>query len=386
MAAPVHTPTAAASHALERIVNARATRNPLRIHGAGTWLTAGRPVAATTPLSLEGARGVVEYVPGDLTMTVGAATSLAEIASVTQAERQWLALDPAGGGSGSIGATVATNSSGPLAHAFGAPRDQVLGLECVTGAGTVVRGGGRVVKNVAGFDLTRLMVGSWGTLGVLTEVSLRLRALPETETTVALALPGESAALKGTLSRLAEAHLGAFALEMVSGALAQRIGLGDAPFLLARLGGNADLVSAQQATLASLGDLQKNVGPAAWTHVQSCDDGGTVVLRLSQRRSEMADSWERGSAIARTCGGLVHGSPARGIVRVALPGDPGALAAPLRAELHRFKGTVVFERLSPSLWTDLARPTALDPLSRSVKRAFDPDGILNPGILGDPAP
>ena len=215
---------------------------------------------------------------------------------------------------------------------------------------------------------------------------MRLRALPETETTVALALPGESAALKATLSRLAEAHMGAFALEMVNSVLAQRIGLGDAPFLLARLGGNSDVVRAQETSLASLGDLQRSVDPRAWEHVRSCDDGGTVVLRLSQRRSEMVDSWDRGCAIARMYGGLVHGSPARGMVRVAIPGDPATFAAALRAELDRFNGTVVFERSSPALWMDLARPTALDPLSRGVKRAFDPDGILNPGILGDPAP
>jgi glycolate oxidase FAD binding subunit len=86
----------------------------------------------------------------------------------TPAERQWLALDAFGSPEGTLGATVATASAGPLAHAFGTPRDNVLGLEFVTGEGEVVRGGGRVVKNVAGFDLVRLLTGAWGTLGAIT--------------------------------------------------------------------------------------------------------------------------------------------------------------------------------------------------------------------------
>ena len=127
-------------------------------------------------------------MPGDLTLTARAGTTLAEIERATAAERQLLALDPYGTARGTIGATIATASAGPLAHAFGTPRDLVLGLEFVTGDGAVIRAGGRVVKNVAGFDLTRLLTGAWGTLGVITEVSVRLRALPEMEESVALAV------------------------------------------------------------------------------------------------------------------------------------------------------------------------------------------------------
>ena len=101
---------------------------------------------------------------GDLTLTARAGTTLANIARATAAEGQWLALDPHGSASGTLGATIATASAGPLAHAFGTPRDNVLGIEAVTGTGEIVRAGGRVVKNVAGFDLTRLFTGAWGTL------------------------------------------------------------------------------------------------------------------------------------------------------------------------------------------------------------------------------
>ena len=382
MIAPAHSRTAGASQALERIQAARDTRTPLRIRGAGNWLGAGRPVAADAALSIDDARGIVEYVPGDLTMTVGAATTLAEIAAATRAERQWLALDPAGEDGGTIGATVATNSSGPLAHAFGAPRDQVLGLEFVTGAGTVVRGGGRVVKNVAGFDLTRLMVGSWGTLGVITEVSLRLRALPETETTVALRMPPDPAAFATMMTRIGEARMAAFAFELVNLALARRMELGDRPLLLARLGGNADLVKAQHATLASCGDVRSDIDPATWQLLRTCDTNCGIVLRLSQRRSVIGDVWDCACNIAGD-EGFVHASIARGIVRVALPGEPAGHAERLFSELDRFRGTVIFERLPSSMWPTFARSAAADPLSLGIKRAFDPDHILNPGILGE---
>ena len=153
-------------------------RTPIRISGGSTWLDAGRPVRANKTLSLAGDTGVVSYVPGDLTLTVRAGTPLSEIDRVTREHDQWLPLDPYGSPDGTIGATIATASAGPLASSFGLPRDLLLGLEFVNGRGDVVRGGGKVVKNVAGFDLSRLLTGSWGTLGVITEVTVRLYACP----------------------------------------------------------------------------------------------------------------------------------------------------------------------------------------------------------------
>ena len=105
----------------------------LRIAGRGTWLDAGGPVDASDVLSLGSYSGIADYVPGDLTITVRAGTPLAEIASATREQGQWLPLDPPGSPDGTIGATVATGSYGPLATAFGRPRDQVLGIEFVSG-------------------------------------------------------------------------------------------------------------------------------------------------------------------------------------------------------------------------------------------------------------
>jgi glycolate oxidase FAD binding subunit len=151
-------------------------RTALRIVGRGTWLGAGSPVSASQQLLLADDRGVGAYVPDDLTITVRAGSTLRELAATLGAHDQWIALDPEGGADVTIGATVATCSYGPAAALFGTPRDQVLGMTVVLGTGEVIHVGGRVVKNVAGFDLTRLMIGAWGTLGVITEVTLRARS------------------------------------------------------------------------------------------------------------------------------------------------------------------------------------------------------------------
>src|SRR5689334_10133501 len=188
----------------------RGTR--LRVVGRGTWLDAGRPVGNAKAVALDGLTGIVDYTPGDLTLTARAGTPLAEIARATAEHGQWLALAPWGGDAGSLGATAATATAGPMSGALGTPRDIVIGIEAVTGSGQVVRGGGRVVKNVAGFDLTRLMVGAWGTLGILTEVSVRLRGLPEQEATLALPLPNAPAALADVVARLRSAPIAPLAI------------------------------------------------------------------------------------------------------------------------------------------------------------------------------
>jgi len=151
-------------------------RTPLRIVGRGTWLNAGASVAAETTLSLRDDAGIRAYAPDDLTVTARAGTTLRELTETLARRDQWVALDPEGDPDGTLGATVATCSYGPAAALFGTPRDQVLGMTVVLGNGDIIRPGGKVVKNVAGFDLIRLMIGAWGTLGVITEITLRVRS------------------------------------------------------------------------------------------------------------------------------------------------------------------------------------------------------------------
>jgi glycolate oxidase FAD binding subunit len=380
---------------VESVREAQARRTPLRIVGAGRWLDAGRPVGAESVLSIAPLAGIVDYVPGDLTLTAGAGTTLAEIERATAAHGQWLTLDPFGDDDGTLGATVATASAGPLATGFGTPRDIVLGVEFVTGAAAVVRAGGRVVKNVAGFDLTRLVTGAWGTLGALTEITVRLRARPEVDETVAVAVgnaPDQIAAVAKSLRMLPFTPQAA---EVVNAGLASRLGLEARTCLLVRLGGTADAVRAQRASLTALGETRDVTGPL-WPMLRGVEPAGSACMRLSRLPSRFADTWSDATRLGDLFSGtLLHGAPLRGMVRCIIPdvstaraGGRGHVVAGVEERLVRaltppFDGSRVFERVPGSVWKAFAPTTVSDRLSLGIKAAFDPHGLLNPGILGD---
>lgn len=352
-----------------RIRDAAQAGTTMRVVGGGGWLDAGRPVAARERIETRSHAGIVAYVPGDLTLTARAGTTLAEIRDATAANNQWLALDPYGDDEGTLGATVATASAGPLATAFGTPRDLVLGVEFVTGGGSVVRGGGRVVKNVAGFDLTRLLVGSWGTLGVITEVTVRLHARPGSDTTIAVATT-DVARVRTLLRRLPFAP---YACEIVNDAFARDL-LGRAQTTaLFRLGGNADAVAAQRRALAELGDAEEIDG-SVWSRMRSAESGGALVLRYSSLPSRIAETW---SLAANIDGARVTAAPARGVVRLALPASE--LAMPSVSSVPP-ETTVIAERLGAGTWP--APHARAGALPARIKAAFDPHNLLNPGILG----
>lgn len=365
----------------DRVKTARADRAPLRIVGAGHWLDAGRPCSAGQQLILEGHGGVTEYEPGDLTLTARAGTSLAHLAQVTRAEGQWLPLDPVGPAEGTLGATIATASAGPLASAFGTPRDHVLGCELVTGTGDVVRAGGRVVKNVAGFDLVRLATGAWGTLGVITEVSVRLRALPEVDRTLAV-----DASAHDAWRWLRASEYTPLAAELLSAGLAAALGTGPGATLLVRLGGNEALVRAASESAAALGPA-RDVAGTVWSALAASEPAGAAVIRLSTAPSRGAMLWDRAAAIVERASGMAHATLERGVVRCILPVHGAG-----EEELARLRGiigslqhlaTSVVERLPASLWPALVPAAAADPLSVGMRNAFDPDRLLNPGILGE---
>lgn len=365
----------------ERVRNARGSRAPLRIVGRSHWLSAGRPVIATETYSTANHSGVVDYVPGDLTITVRAGTTLAEIASVTGKEGQWFPVDPSGSDDGTIGATVATASSGPLSHGFGTIRDLILGVEFVTGEGKIVRGGGRVVKNVAGFDLVRMMTGSWGTLGIITEVTLRLYAVPARRMTMAMEAPSDTRRLAERLASLNDGRIMPFAMELVSRELAHLAGLPPRPMILMQIGGNAAAVSAQRDEIAKLGTAVEVPGDT-WNKLRTIERPGDSVFRLSGLPSRLAERWEGTKRRAeRTNGALMHASVARGTVRCVLPA--GLSEDMVTAFSGQVDGeTVIFESLPANLWAKLA-PTAIsDRVSQGIKKAFDPFDILNRGILG----
>ena len=262
--------------------------------------------------------GIVEYVPGDLTITAWAGTSLEELDRVTAEHGQWLALDPFGVRESTLGATVATGSFGPLAASFGTPRDVVLGLQCVTGDGEIVHGGARVVKHVAGYDLVRLMTGAWGTLGVLTMLTLRLRARAPVDATYAVTV---AAPLREWITAYRAASLSPLATELLDGATAAALGAGnDQTTALVRVSGNDEAVAAQEKALAELGSVRV-VSRDVWAALARRDPSRpTAALRLSHRSARIAEVWECATAIARDVpDASVHATLERGIARVVLP-------------------------------------------------------------------
>ena len=273
--------------------DAHAARTRLRFTAAGTWAGAGTPAGRIAPdarpVSLTGLAGIVAYVPADLTMTVRAGTTLAELDAATARHNQWCPLLPWGDDSATVGATFATATSGPCAAALGRPRDIAVGVQFVDGTGMIVRGGGRVVKNVAGFDLTRLMVGAFGTLGAITEVSLRLRARPAVDVTLLVTASGPDAAAR--LASIRRGTIAPLACELLDGATAAALGLPGSSALV-RLGGNAALVAAARTQAAAAGDV-RDADPAVWTRLRALDPhsrqldgcafGGAVASRIKAR-------------------------------------------------------------------------------------------------------
>ena len=362
------------------IRDAAASGKRLRVTGAGTWLDAGRPVTSDNTISLSGDAGIVKYEPGDLTLTARAGTTIADLTAAAKSNGQWLPLDPWGGEDGTLGATLSTATAGPHSVSMGLPRDVVLGMEFVTGNGDVIRSGGRVVKNVAGFDLTRLVVGSWGTLGVITEATIRLRARPAQIRTLAVEIDDSAQALNALAVTLRGLPFTPLAAEVVNRALAFELGVGDKPELLIRLGGNARAMQRQVDEVRNLGpsrDFEERVWPA----LRASEPKGGSSWRWSRLPSEFGNAWNAAQAALRdVTGAFMHGSPLRGVVRVIAPAN----AASMGDRASRFDGTVAIERLPASEWRAIAnKPDGNEQIRRSIRSKFDSKGILNAGILGE---
>lgn len=168
-------------------------RVPLRIRGGGSKDFYGGPLAGE-PLEIGAHSGITSYEPSELVLTARAGTSLVELASVLAERGQWMAFEPPGfGGAATLGGAVASGLSGPGRASYGAVRDFVLGVKVMDGEGRLLTFGGQVMKNVAGFDVSRLMVGSLGTLGLILEVSFKVLPLPAAKATLGFQMSQEKA-------------------------------------------------------------------------------------------------------------------------------------------------------------------------------------------------
>jgi glycolate oxidase FAD binding subunit len=199
------------------VAEAHRTKTPLYPIGGGTSLDFGLPAkVAGDGLSLAGLNRIIDYPARDMTVTVEAGVTMQVLADLLAKERQRLPIDVPRADRATIGGVIATNCNGPRRYGQGTVRDYVIGISAVDGRGMPFKGGGRVVKNVAGYDFCKLLTGSLGTLGVITQATLRLKPIPEQSVLVAAALPNASMAEK-VLAALVTSQTTPTAIELLAG-------------------------------------------------------------------------------------------------------------------------------------------------------------------------
>ncbi|MGA9770937.1 MAG: FAD-binding oxidoreductase [Blastocatellia bacterium] len=354
--------------------------------GLMSWLECGnRLKRADVVLSLERINRVIDYSPPDLTATVGAGLSLHEFNRVTARERQWLPLDPSGSTTASLGAIAACNSSGALRLGFGTPRDYVIGLKLAHADGTESKSGGRVVKNVAGYDMNKLYVGSFGTLAVITEVTLKLRPLPESFATVVVTGKNQKSLIEFAKRVLAS--------EMMPSSifLTRRLftkQFGDDALLLRFIESEAAVRHQLDWVERSVGsDYQSVVMTEAesevlWKTVADIDARAANAVRISVLVSIASEAFERSLA---TCQCISAADLGVGIIRMAIDGDGESAIETikrLRADAISMGGTLFIERAPKVVkqqvdaWGEVGATTSL---MQSIKAKFDPETLLNPG-------
>jgi glycolate oxidase FAD binding subunit len=338
---------------------------PVRPCGGGTkpW----GPVLEGADVETGALDRILEHNVGDFTAVLEAGVRLADAQDAFAHHGQMLALDPALDGEATVGGVMATSDSGPLRHRYGSMRDLVVGVTVALSDGTLARSGGKVIKNVAGYDLAKLFTGSFGTLGLIVRVAVRLHPLPPATATAAGA--SDDPERLGAAARA----LAALPLEADCLDLDWRHGTGR---LLVRFGSAA---AGDQAatTVKRMGDLGLE-GCAVledddelWM-AQRVHQRGDCVLKVSGRASDLPD-------VCRAAGAVV-GRPALGLYWLSLPPDAGAVAAAREALLPRACTLLdAPEALRADAWA-APDPGALAVMAR-VKERFDPARIFRPGTF-----
>jgi len=359
------------------------TSEPLRVIGGGTR-PIGVPVNAQ-PLTTSGLSGVELYEPGALTLVVKAGTPVAEVERTLAAEGQRLAFEPmdhrgllATTGEPTIGGVFAANVSGPRRIQCGAARDFLLGVRFVDGQGQVIRNGGRVMKNVTGYDIVKLMAGSYGTLGVLTELSLKV--LPKSHATGTVLIEGlaDAQAVRALSRALASPYEVTGAAHLQRGADGTRV-------TMVRIEGFENSVAYRagelKKILSAFGEVKIETDPertsAEWRSVRDVEafhgrDGDIWRLSVKPSDAPVIVSRLNGAEAVYDWGGglvwlLVPQSSNATEIRAAVA-EAGGHATLIRG--NRAAG--VFQPLAP----------AVAALHDGLRARFDPRGILNPGLMG----
>jgi glycolate oxidase FAD binding subunit len=374
------------------------SEGPLEILGQGSKRGFGRPMQAERSLDLSRLSGVTLYEPEELVLTAGAGTPLREIEARLAAARQILAFEPPDlgplyglpPGQATLGGIIACNLSGPRRIKSGAARDYVLGCTAVNGRGEIIKTGGRVMKNVTGYDLSKLVTGSFGTLMAMTEATLKVMPAPEEVRT--LTIPGlddaaavlvMNKALAGAQDVSAAAHLPRAAAEACS------LGGRDAPLTLIRLEGTRAsvahrLMRLQEEIETSGAVLEGDESFSAWRAIRDAApfaaDMGEALWRVSLPPTA-------GAAVVRELGegARCFYDWGGGLVWLSLPAEGDGGAERLRGAVAAVGGhaTLVRGPMALRAAIDVFQPqdTALAALTRRVKESFDPLRRFNPGRM-----
>ena len=360
----------------------------LRIRGGGTRSRLGRPVEADETLSTTGLTGISLYEPGALTIVAAAGTPLADIKAALNAEGQRLPFEPmdhrgllGSEGEPTIGSVVACNISGPRRIQAGACRDSLIGVRFVDGQGTVLKNGGRVMKNVTGYDLVKLMAGSYGTLGVLTEVAFKVLPKPEACGVVLIKGLDDRAAVKAMSAALGSPY-------DVTGAAHLPVGVDGDPVTMIRVEGFEASVTYRAGKLrdllSSYGDItienDTEKTEAGWAYVRDVapfQDREGDVWRVSVKPSDGPDlieairnAGQSADVIYDWSGGLIWVLAPEGTdIR---PQCPAGHATLIRASDETKNRLPVFQ----------PQADVLERVSRDLREKFDPKNILNPGLMG----
>jgi glycolate oxidase FAD binding subunit len=379
------------------------TETPLYPIGGGTSLAFGIPAKAPgKALSLTNLNRIIDYPARDMTVTVEAGVTMKSLADLLAKERQRLPIDVPQADRATIGGVIATNWNGPRRYGEGSIRDFVIGIHAVDGRGLPFKGGGRVVKNVAGYDFCKLLTGSLGTLGVITQVTLRLKPIPEQSALVAVAVNDTTKAEK-LLAALVTSHTMPTAIELVAGpewqgdpALRSLGGSGQNQlFLLVGFEGTGPevefLVRLLTTEWRELGTSEPHViGEAAslWQRLIEFAAAGQspLVLKASVVPSGATAVIDAARRLDPQCSIQAHAGngtvliklsqfPAQGLSR-ALVGNLQPVAAAHRGQVVVLSNPSGAEMTHQSVWGATDSPLEL---MTAVKRRFDPKDILNRG-------
>lgn len=371
------------------IADAHASREPLAVEGNGSKRGLLRPVQAARTLSTRGLTGITLYRPSELVISARAGTPVPEIEAALAEKGQHLIAEPPDTRAlfgteapATLGGIVAANLSGPRRIAWGAMRDHVLGIRFVNGMGEVIRSGGRVLKNVTGLDLCKLLAGSYGTLGVMTEITLKVLPAPEAQATVVVDVPDAAAGVRALSAGLGSPYgvSGAALLDGPDGMQALLRIEDFAPSVAYRAGRLVQEMAAHGGARIAEADESRGVWAAIRDGAPLAATGGEAIWRVSVRPSAGPGIM----AAARAAGSRAYLDWGGGLAWIAGPATEqmhDSIAAAARAAGGTFTLFRGPEALRAAVAVLPEEPPPLAALARRVKAALDPGGILNPGRM-----